>query len=338
MSHPTLSLPPAPRGVLVAALALDEATEVVARAAAELANENDLELRLVHVIAPVGTEPLYYNAASVWTAMHPFQEFMAETAQRQKGQLSSLLGKLGLQRPGVVDVIFGDTVATISDYCRAHRANLVLAGVDVEGYGAMSAGFSTVLGLMTHAPLPVLAVRTKAPPKLGRGAKILIADDLETATEEAVRRGFEFAVKVGAAAVRQLHVAPDLGILLHAAWRDADLLEREMAADRGTRLATLERRAIPHRELARAAGATVDAEVRFGSAAAEIMREIATFRPDLVVFGRHKAIHKRGHLLGRMTCRAMLEAQTSVLVVPPADELFVNLALPGRMRAVGEKK
>lgn len=330
-------LPASAKGVLVVAVAFDDLQEVLVQTATSLARAFEMEVRLVNVL-DVPVAPLFIDPTGYALAAYPIASAVDAMAQERRARLAKLAAGMGLEGRVRIDVIAGDTAGALGDYACLHRANLLLTGCSPRP-ALIPQGLSTALTLMAHAPLPVLVVGRECVFDAEKGAlRILLADDLQAGSEEAARRAFELAKK-RAGVVRHLHVHGDFREILRDTWRDlaaahprlldvhheAEALLRQ---DSEVRLAALAARGAPYRAQAEAAGVTVETDCRLGKVLGELHDCVAEFRPDLLVFGRHRTVKGRPFVLGRAPFSAMLREHLPVLVVPPAAELYANLAFP----------
>jgi nucleotide-binding universal stress UspA family protein len=231
-------------------------------------------------------------------------------------------------------VRFGMPGEVVVDELSRTHADAVVVGVDRRGYTTFTEGVSTAISLMHAASVPVLAVGASRPVDFRKPCfRILVADDLEPATAAAVDAAFALASTIGAdARVRQMHVHGDLREILEdsAATSWAELkdavrgdetpamraVETEMARRYDERAARLAQRGEPWRDRAAQIGVKIACDVRTGRVAEELHEAVTEFEPDLLVFGRHKALRARPFLIGRMPFRGMLHEQRAVLMVP----------------------
>ncbi len=314
----TLKLTAPPKGILVAAVAFDEQTETVAATAAALARRFDLEARFVHVVGPISPDLMVADAPASWSGLSSYQDMLLENAKASRRRLGDLVDGLALGSRGFGDVIFGEIDTVLIEYAKLHRASVLMTGCSRE-YGVLEQSFSTALSLMAHAPMPVLVVSKEHRLDLSKeGLRILLADDLRPESEEVARRAFEVAADFAPARVRQVHV------------QGGNVLNRAAAIE------AMKARAIPQEAAAAALGCEVERDVRLGKSLGELDHEIREFMPDLVVFGRHKAMRTRPFAIGRMPLRTMLHFGLPLMIVPPCKELYANLHLFGAPPALTE--
>jgi hypothetical protein len=78
----------------------------------------------------------------------------------------------------------------------------------------------------------------------------------------------------------------------------------------------VEERFAPYLEYLEASTGKYTADVVAGSARSQLSWVSQEFEPDLLVFGRHAALHHKPFALGRMPYREMLRLQRPMIVVP----------------------
>ncbi len=314
------ALAPPPKGTVVAAVALDSQSGCVADTAAALARRFDMDLRLVHVIEEEPLQPWVVEVPGYYYSLPIPEDALAARVADGRAKLAKLVEATHLGGRARGEVLVGDTEEALISYSKLHRANLLVTSCASE-YGDFTGFLSTTIALMAHAPLPVLVVDTGRTPDFTRpGLAILVGDDLEAGSQEALRRTFELASKMPGSRVRQVNVHGRRRPLLHA---DADLLARDHEARR----AKLCERGQPFRDRV-AAKTDIEVDIREGDVVRELTASMADFKPDLLVVGRHKALKLRPFLIGKVPFRQTLKGPCAVLVVPPPEELYANLAFP----------
>ncbi len=329
------------KGLVVAAVAFDGQTEAVIRAAVSLATRFSMDIRVVNVVESLLTQS-WVLAASPYYAAYPIGIAIDDELQEvNQDKMRALLKTIKAPRDLTGTVILGIANASLIAECTARRANVIVTGYNPGTYKLTSGGLSTALGLMHDAPLPVLAVTADATPDFGKsGFKIFVADDLLDTTKEAVRKSYEMAAGLQNSQLRHVHVHPDLKEFLREKWQNlknrlssdgqASLQSDDVwVKDYEARVAKLKEQAGLLHDVATKAGVHVTLDVRGGRHVAdELFKAVTDGEPDLLVFGRHRLIHSRPSLIGKMPLRTMLAARAAVLVVPPADELFARQPFP----------
>lgn len=330
------------RGVLVAALGFDRQTDTVVRTAVALGKRFDLDVHLVNVTETMLYEPMIGDLPGYYTIPGLVAEREQEIVAERSKDLAKIQDQIQNQANCSFRAIVGDTVRSLISEAEAKRANLLLTACNPSEYRLLYRGFSTALGLMHEAPLPVLTVSDETPLDLDKeGVRILVADDLRESTGEAVRKAYELAAQLGGASVRQVHVHGDFRELIRDYWQDfkertpglrsgeSKTLESLWNDEYELRKDRLSKHGMPFRALAERAGAKVDLDVRTGSVHEQLHASIQEFSPDLLVFGRHRILRAKPFLVGRMTAKAMLEERRPVLSVPAEADLYAKLPFPG---------
>lgn len=339
-TQPALSAPP--RGVLVAAVAFDEQTEHLTRTVVSLAERFDMEARFVNVLDAMSADPWLMEMPTHYMALPLYRETQDKMILERRKLLSELVATTRLRARAHGEVVSGDPAEAVIAYARLHRANLIVTACSSTSYRMIPKGFSTALSLMADAPLPVLVTSRERPLDFrGASLSLLFCDDLQPSTNEAALRTFELAWRLGRARVRQVHVHGDFREMVKDSWadlaarnpalvREHDSPESFLSREYEERMSALKARGLPYRQRAEAGGATVEIDVRTGSVHDEIHEATEAADPDLLVFGRHKFFRSRPFLVGRMSFRAMLHEQRSVLIVPPSEALYTNLPFPAQ--------
>jgi nucleotide-binding universal stress UspA family protein len=307
------------------------------RLAGALAGGTGMKPELVHVFE--GSFARYGATTLAFEAMLPVpldaanaQKVDDERRGAANAHVDAMLDHLeapSLRKNGVV--LDGDVVESLFEHCREHNVGMLLIGTHSQsGPGART--LSNAIGLMAQMPVPVLTVPEDAT-GLGRlaepGARILVADDLTPQSEPALSAAVRLAAACQARELIVAHVhrarsggavAQYFAAYAHAVGTDPRYLDTE--ADDSP--AELERRALIARltQRLRAAGADdvsgliVGWRLLDGEPVAALAAEAATIDADLVVFGRHRLLHRRWPPLGRVTYEAMLSLRRPVMVVP----------------------
>lgn len=333
------SLTNPPKGLVIAAVAFDELQDSVVRTAWSFARAFDMELRLVNVL-DMPVMPLFIDSTGYSLIAGLDSEGVQTMMHERRRRLAGVADTLVLGDRVRVDVISGDSAASaIIDYACLHRANLVIAACSPKA-DYFPNGLSTSLTLLVDAPLPIMVLPNGVcfDAQKKSDLRLLVADDLQEGSEEAVRRAFELAAR-GCGTLRQLHIHGDLREIARDWWRDFEsahprLLDPQHKAaamleqDAKVRLERLKSRGQPYRSHVESSGVKVETDCRLGKVGRELHESVSEFGPDLLVFGRHKIMKVRPYVLGRMPFGAMLREHRPILVVPPASELYLNMPFP----------
>lgn len=332
----------APRGLAIIAVAFDKETPALTESALSLARKTGVALRFVHVLENAIPEGLLVDAPLYNIAPVLLRESQAQIRQEKDKAMQELKATIPQDVTSSFALLEGEAVPAIIQDATAHGANLVMTACNPDQYGAlMPHSFSVALRLMAEAPLPVIVTNSANPINFSsKHFSMLLADDLQPASEEAARKAFELAVNLPGSRVRHLHVHGDFRELLRHMWLDLktrhpvlqkagespeDTLKREYEA----RVAALQNRGGHYRKAACDKGSCVEPDVRTGDVHEILDDEIADVDPNLIVFGRHRTLKAKPFLIGRISLRAMLHAKRPIVVVPPHDELYAPMPFPG---------
>jgi nucleotide-binding universal stress UspA family protein len=230
-----------------------------------------------------------------------------EYLEVELARVLALLRKSGLDADG--EVLRGRPATVLVDEARRFAADLVVAGS--RGHGPIA---SLVLGsvsaeLVDHAPCPVLVARRP------EARRVLFASDGSLSASDAeevlarwpVFDGTNLRVVSVAEVIRPWHTG-----LAPTIYRQVvDAYRKDLAAAKSDHEAVAAGTADRLRE----AGRTVDAKLRVGDAAAEIVDEAASWNADLVVLGSRGLTGLSRLLLGSVARNVLQGTESSVLIV-----------------------
>lgn len=240
-------------------------------------------------------------------------EIDSQIVEYLESEVARIVGRLrtaGIDAEG--DVLRGRAATVIIDEAARFAADLVVAGS--RGHGPIS---SLLLGsvsaeLVDHATCPVLVARRP------EAQRVLFASDGSLAAsdaEELVARwpifdGTTMRVVSVAEVIRPWHT----GIAPTMYRQVVDAYGEDLAAAKSEHEAV----AAGVADRLKAAGRTVDATMRVGDAAAEILDEASSWNADLVVLGSRGLTGLPRLLIGSVARNVLQSAQTSVLIVRDA--------------------
>ena len=334
-----------PKGCLVVGLSGSETGRGLLLSAVSLARRFDLRLQLVSVIEPVPFDLVAFDSPA-YLAYPPVNlEIEVQRVKEREQELSQLVRELG-QKHGLnvaATVRVGAAAPNLIAEARAQHANLIMSGYDAEAFREGVSGFTTTLTLMHEAPLPVLAVPQSKTLEFSKPhLRILLADDLQDSTKEACYKAYELAAAVPGSHLRHVHVFADLQEKIRHAWQvikerthlqvggvTPGSEEEAMAQELKVRKEKLRAHAQPFLRAAEEHKVKIEYDLRSGNVDRELDAAQRDHSADLAVFGRHRIIHTRPLLVGRVSFRAMLHSGAGVLVVPPRGELYAALPFPG---------
>lgn len=242
-------------------------------------------------------------------------EIEAQILHYLNGELERVLGLLrasGLDADG--EVLRGRPATIVIEEANRLAADLVVAGSC--GHGSIA---SLVLGsvsaeLVDHAPCPVLVARRSA------AQRVLFASDGSLAASDAEEVLARWPIFDGTT-MRVVSVAE-----VARPWHTglAPTMYRQVVAAYGKDLeaAKTEHQAVARGAAGRleAAGRTVDATVRVGDVAAEIIEEASSWPADLIVLGSRGLTGLSRLLLGSVARNVLQGTEGSVLIVRDTAE------------------
>lgn len=328
------------KGLAVVALAFDDRKEVLVQSAISLARRFGMSLKLIHGVEPPVYDTMVVETPTIVSIPTPILEETARQIKERRMEMTALVERLKKLRIDVsADVIEGDAVRSIISCATNLRANLILTACHPEKGRFLPQGLSTALSLMHEAPLPVLVVGDSPIDFEAEHFRILVADDLQQSTQEAVRKCYELASHMPGSHVRHVHIHGDFREMLKETWQDlrekipglkevAPTPETVWREDYEARLLALRRQSMPFRLSAEKNKVFIEPDVRTGSVQKEIENVVTEFKPQLAVFGRHRLLKTKPFLIGRVPLRTMVEFKNSILLVPPRDDLYSTLPFP----------
>ncbi|HEX5949922.1 MAG TPA: universal stress protein [Actinomycetota bacterium] len=270
-------------------------------------------VRVVTVVEP--SAAMVPAAPFVPARLVPSPEMEAQVLEHLKAELARAVGLLrasGLDSDG--EVLRGRPATVLVDEANRFAADLIVAGS--RGHGPIA---SLVLGsvsaeLVDHAPCPVLVARRPAAQRVlfASDGSLSASDAEEVLARWPIFDGTTMRVVSVTEVVRPWHtgLAPTTyRQAVEAYGEDLEAAKREhwvVARGAASRL-----------ELG---GGSVDATVRVGDAAAEILEEASTWRADLIVLGSRGLTGLSRLLLGSVARNVLQGTESSVLIVHDAAE------------------
>ncbi len=333
-----------PRGCAVVGLSGSETGQGLIGSAVSLARRFDLKLHLVSVVEPIPFDLVAFDSPA-YLAYPPVNlEIELQRVKEREQALLQMVRELGAKYglDVTATVRAGAAAPNLIAEATARHANLIMTGYDAEAFRQGASGFTTTLTLMHDAPLPIIAVpHSRALDFAKPHLRLLLADDLQDSTKEATRKAYEFAASVPGSHLRHVHVFADLQEKLRHAWQvikershlqyggvgpttEDELLGLEIKS----RKEKLRAQALPFARAAEEHRVKIEYDLRSGGVERELNAALIDHAPDLVFFGRHRLIHTRPMLIGRVSFRAMLQSGTAVVVVPPRSELYAAVPFP----------
>lgn len=273
---------------------LDEASDGVARVAAEIARAAGAEVHLVHAFAP----PLGLGSEFGPSFLH--EEALGAQEELARQLLEEQAGRLG----AASSFAAGAPHRVLPELAAQLGAGLLVVGA-AAGPMARLLG-STADRVLRKAPCPVLVVRAglSVPP-----ARVLAPVDLSPLSAEAFRRGIGLLRAFGGGVVPGVEALFVLSVVQRQ-------VSPQFTPEQVDRFAAeeLERFVAAHGE-----GADVRPKVRTGNAREEILAEIRESGADLVLIGTHGLGGFDRLVIGSVAADVAREAPASVLVISPGE-------------------
>jgi nucleotide-binding universal stress UspA family protein len=318
-----------PGNKIIVAANFDGAFERLTKDAADIAARTGMALRFVHAVDPVSGHTSRAVMRRI-ADLEPVFEAVDESRQiKAEQRLTDALGDR--INPDSVAVLSGDPVNAIIAEATVNRAPLIMVAANGSHYRFVPKGMSTALRLMSESEIPVLispgGSREHPAPAHDLGKKrlrMLIADDLSDEGQDVVFSAIDIARALGDTDVLHVHACAlsDERIKswiddLSPGMRDQKVAEEISVALRHNQDEALKLRAPERIPLLEARGGSYRHEVVWGDPVEQISRAADAFEADIVVFGRHRALHRKSFTVGRIPLYAMLEQKRLVMIVPP---------------------
>ncbi len=314
---------------VIVSVAFDTQTDHLLKTAINLCRHTKMSLRLVHVNEPWAGR----HWAGAVSGGVPMLDVIAAVELEQCKAALSRLDKIASSIAAGIDCSTNVLTGPVADCLIADAlttgASLIITGVAPNYSKFIPSGFSTAMSLMAHAPCPVLAVPSNCNLDFSKdGLKILLADDLSDGCLAAVNTAMDFATALKHADVTHLHVNAVDTETLQQTFNTAMATAHVSAAttfnlaELSSMMQSCLERKLSERIEVRSAnlvkvGGKVTTKITVGVPHESIQGISADMAADIVVFGRHAALHRRPFTLGRVPLRAMLSQQHAVMVVPP---------------------
>ena len=297
---------------IVAATDFSSFSERAVQRAARIAQQQDAELHLLHVVRPLDLYPSLMLAPDKLShdVFSQHDQVLREAEHTRLDDLaSSLAGQFGVRIRAVTRL--GRAHTEIAAYAQAASADLLVAGSRGESTLLDLFLGSTASRLLRLASCPVLIVRNPADEPY---RQVLAAVDFSPVSAAVVAHALSLAA---GAPVETLHV---LGSEVEQRLRKAKYVDVDLT-DWITRLRTEADKQLEILLSGIEEGATTDRQVQPGSPPAVICQRIEERHTDLVVLGRHG--HGRDMqewLLGSVSKDVAQAAACDVLVIGPEEK------------------
>ncbi len=282
---------------------LDDLSDPVVRAGAELARRAGAELRLLHAHAlPVA----YFAAPTGLTTVNP--DLLETERQVRRQMLDEQLGRLAIDQDSLAGTIIeaGAPHRMLLEAAATHDVDLIVVGAHETAGRALHG--STTDRVLRKAICPVLVIAGDAslPPR-----KVLAPTDLSPLSEGCLQEALEILVSLDGVADLEVRAIFVLTAEEHES-------STQFTPEQIERLAHEELDRFVDR-LSSPAELAIDRQVRIGEIRKEILHEIETSSSDLLVLGTHGRSGFERFLLGSVASDMAGQAPCNVLVVPPKE-------------------
>jgi nucleotide-binding universal stress UspA family protein len=297
----TVDEAPSGRCILLATNGSAE-SDAALRFAAELAWRDDLGLRILTVVEPLPALPAQPSVAAYQITIE------TERAERLLDRMRGELSALPAHAPAITTMLIGAPGAAIADAARQWRAQYIVLGAGHHGRLERLLAGDTVVRVLRHATVPVVAVPT------GRGSlprNGLVAIDFGPASVAAARNA---ATVIGSGVLHLVHIRPEVDVPGTApdAWPEV--------YDSGA-LTLMQRLADELRESN--PDVRTDTTLLRGVPATVILEHAKAMRADLIAVGQHGHGSVERFLFGSVAHAIVRSASCAVLVAPviPNDNI-----------------
>jgi nucleotide-binding universal stress UspA family protein len=313
-------------GPVIVAVTFDEPSSNLLKSAASVAKRLSTSLHVIHCAE--------YWIGRSWPSNGLFPgDFGSVTAafeeaalNRSREHLSKIVASSLPSFQGTMSVETGFPVDVIRNCADRLKASCIVLGTKEQTYRFVPKGLSTVLSLQDESPCPVLVFPTKRlfDWQPNRKLKILISDDLSPEGAHVVEKGLLFASKLEPTEITHIHVnslqKEDLQAALQLVTASKHVPETPMSADvlwdsSMQRLSAFLKDRSLHLPQNTSTQTTLKHVILHGNPQDEIQRFTEEMDIDLLVFGRHKTIHRKPFNLGRMPLAAMSRLERPLLII-----------------------
>lgn len=232
------------------------------------------------------------------------------------------------------EVYFGSPSDEIISIAKFKKAPLIICGRKETSYSFVPRGFSVPLSILNESNVPVLVVpESYEETWSNKSLNILLCDDLQESTEEAISYVKNLGQKFEGSTFHHINVVDStfqqfkevMGYLkdslspnnyMYDKEFDEESYRKQLQVDISKKLDKRyyekDYKKYPNSNL------KYQNKVLFGSVDDVLKDYVNAYNIDLVVFGKHRFLHKKPFGIGKMPFNAMLEINKPILVVPPA--------------------
>lgn len=294
------------------------------KAAASLSEAMHLSVRFVHSVESKYDNPVFPVFGKEVNKI--LQQIKADSLKKVEEELESLVNECGDHTSLCIKQ---DRAATsLMEESDAQGAWLTMVGARPGSHAFTPASLSTTRALINQSERPVMVVNDEATLDLsGEEVRILCADDLMDGGEAAIQFAAEFAQGLGESARLQvLHVNPMTEESLEASFQHAILATHSQVTP-----------AIDSGEVFRAVSAMtqtvleqrikqVDLDekqlqgcVVHGQVVPSLLEAVESFKPHVVIFGKHLRVHRRPFYFGHVPLTTAYRLNIPFVVVPKSS-------------------
>ncbi len=282
---------------------LDELSDPVVRAGAELARRTGAGLRILHAHAlPVA----YFAAPTGLTTVNP--DLLETERQVRRQMLDEQLDRLAIDAGSLADVIIeaGAPHRMLLEAATTHDADLIVVGARETAGRALHGSTTDRVLRKATCPVLVIAGSSALPPQ-----QVLAPTDLSPLSEGCLHEALEMVA--GLSGVTDLEV--EMLFVLTAEEHESST---QFTPEQIERLAHEELdRFVDH--LPAPQGLKIRRRVRIGEIRKEILQEIEASSADLLVLGTHGRSGFERFLLGSVASDMASQAPCNVLIIPPQE-------------------
>lgn len=285
---------------------LDELSDPVVRAGAELARRTGAEIRLLHAHAlPVA----YFAAPTGLTTVNP--DLLETERQVRRQMLDEQLARVAIDADSLTGVIIeaGAPHRMLLETAMAHQVDLVVVGARETAGRALHG--STTDRVLRKATCPVLVINSDASMSPLRPRRVLAPTDLSPLSEGCLHEALGILSGFGDGA--------DLDV-------EALFVLTAEEHESSTQFTPEQIERLAHEELDRFVdqlpapdGLEIRRKVRIGEIRKEILHEIEASSADLLILGTHGRSGFERFLLGSVASDMASQAPCNVLIIPPHE-------------------
>lgn len=297
-----------------------------------LANLTGMKLRFTHVCDSEINGSIYlahsYWEANSYQLLYSLRKLKEDNAKQLLNKnLQPLAQKMDFEK----NIMAGDIATNLLADAQVNRASMIVCSAQHESYKYLMKGFSTSLQLMSEANIPVLVLPNGIDEVFfKKGLTIIIADDLEKSSLSSVIYGSELAAAIGEAKIYHVYVTKEENDLkdyvrklreamnLSQITFDPNLSEDAIIARYESSLKNkMQERKQSVSSVLKEANCSYESKILTGSVDEKLIELVHKINADLVVFGRHVAVHRKPFGIGQVPFRTMMSIKKPVMLVPP---------------------